>query len=202
MGIVRGQTSDRPASYQEPVETDFLETAGRLREPHLREQVHVGREAEIDARVLDRQEAADFSWREPTNLDAPPPRPGYRQKWVRVSSRNEADNINWTTRLRDGWAPRDPKTVPDAKGYWPVKDHHNTSVIQVAGSILCEMPIQKVRAREEWIKQKNRRLEESITVETDKVSAAGVRQGLSPIVRTDEVETTVAGKRRPATMAD
>lgn len=201
MGIVR-HAADRPEAYQEPAGTDFLETAGRLREPHLREQAHVGREAEIDARVLDRQEAADFSWREPTNLDAPPPRPGFRQKWVRVQNRNELDGINWNTRLRQGWTPRDPKTVPDANGFYPVANHNNQSVIQVAGSVLCEMPIQKVKAREAWVQQQNRRLEESINVETEKVSAAGVRQGLSPIVREDKIDTTVGGKRRPATMAD
>lgn len=206
MGRIAQTGSDRPETWDETLGRDtahdFRETAGRLREPHVREQAHITRDAEIDARTFDRQEAADFSWREPTNLDAPPPRPGFRQKWVRVSSRNEADNINWTTRLRDGWAPRDPATVPDTTGYWPVKAHQNQSVIQVAGSILCEMPIQKVRAREAWIREKNRRLEESITVETDKVSAAGMRQGLAPIVREDQVDTTVAGRRRPPTMAD
>jgi hypothetical protein len=201
MGIVR-HSADRPETYQEPVVNDFLETAGRIREPHMHEQAHPAREAEIDARVLDRQEAADFSWREPTNLDAPPPRPGFRQKWVRVQSRNEMDGINWNTRLRQGWTPRDPKTVPDANGFYPVATHHNQSVIQVAGSVLCEMPIQKVKARDAWVQEQNRKLEESISVETDKVSAKYVKQGLAPITRTDEVHTTVGGKRRPATMAD
>lgn len=198
MGIVR-HAADRPETY-EP--TDFLETAGRVREVHTREQSHVSREGEIDARTLDRQEAADYSWREPTNLDAPPPRPGMRQKWVRVSSRSELDNVNWTSRLRQGWTPRDPKTVPDVNGYYPVTNHSNQSVIQVAGSVLCEMPIQKVHARQAWVAEQNRKLNDSITAETDKASREGVAKGLSPIEREDKIETTVGGKRRPATMAD
>jgi hypothetical protein len=198
MGIVR-HAADRPETYQEP--TDFLETAGRLREPHMREQVHVGREAEVDARVLDRQEAQDFAWREPTNLDAPPPRPGFRQRWVRVQTRAGEDSINWNTRFRQGWTPRDPKTIPEAANHYPITSHMNQSVIQVAGSVLCEMPIQKVKAREAWIQSENRNLDRSILAETDRTSAEAVRAGHAPIIREDRVETSV-GRRRPATMAD
>ena len=54
MGRITRHAADRPESYEGDVDTldrgdAFLETAGRLREPHVREQAHPSREAEIDA---------------------------------------------------------------------------------------------------------------------------------------------------------
>lgn len=199
MGRITSHSADRPESYVEP---DFLETAGRLREPHVREQTHPARDAEIDARVLDRQEAEDYSWREPTNLDAPPPRPGYAQKWVRVAFRSEGDNINWNNRFRQGWTPRDPNTIPECANHYTIQPHQKHNVVMVGGSVLCEMPVQKLQARKRWLENENNNLELSITAETDKMNKDARAAGVAPIVREDKVSVTTGGRRRPATMAD
>jgi hypothetical protein len=180
---------------------DYRETAGRLRERGDRPtSMHVSADAEEDARNTSRGETADYEWRRPGNMDAPPPRPGYHQRWVRASLRSDSDNINWHSKMREGWTPRDPSTVPDCSRLFGEYKHGNQAVIQHGGSILCEMPIQRIESKRKFIREEIRRQERSVEEETDKVSAEGVRKGFVPIVREETAQVTTG--RRPATLAD
>lgn len=190
----------RITTSQSTIENDdFLETAGRQREAHMHEAMRPARESEMDARNTDRFESDDVAWRRPTNLDAPPPRPGYVQRWVRAAFRSDGDNLNWSQKLREGWQPRDPNTIPDVASYFPVKEHSVGSVVQVGGLILCEMPEARVRAREKAIRAATDRQMESVSAETDKASREGQRIGAPSIERREDIVSRVG--RRPNTMA-
>lgn len=179
---------------------DFLDGASRTRPAHVRGQTHVRREAEIDARVLPRQTAQEYVWRRPTNLDAPVARPGYKYRWIRAELRNEGDANNFNTRMREGWRPVDPASIPDVAMNFPVAPHGNQSVIKSGGLVLMELPIEMVRAREAAIRHDIERQNLSVSAETDKASREGARYGAPSIVREEQV---VAGTgRRPSTMAD
>lgn len=79
-------------------------------------------------------------WVRPTSLEAPPPRKGFRQRWVRVGSMGQDDPTNTARKFREGWRPRPAETLP--------KDYHAPTIghgkwsgcIGVEGMILCEMP--------------------------------------------------------------
>lgn len=196
MPRVNATTADDLADYDEP----DLDTANRLRDARIRGSGHETRDSDADLRNLPRTEIADHVWKQPTNLDAPPPRPGYVQRWIRAEFRSEQDNLNWQGKIREGWVPRDPATVPDSAVFFGTSSHMDKSVIRVGGLILCEKPIQQHRAKQQAVREATRRQEQSVQMETDKTSREGQRQGFSPIVREDEVQSSV-GKRRPPTMA-
>lgn len=195
--ITNGTTGPaKPAALNEP----DLDTADRMREGRSRLSMYEGRENESDARNTPRMSTQDYTWRRPMNLDAPEPRPGYAQRWVRSELRSEKDNLNWQGKVREGWVPRDPSTVPDAEAFFGQGSHLGQAVIRVGGLILMEMPIQKLDSKRRAIAEASRRQEQSVSVETDKISREGQRFGAPPIVREDEVRATTG--RRPNIMAD
>src|SRR5512138_1259504 len=61
------------------------------------EDVHVENQSarQVDQAVeIDRESELPQSWRRPSQLDAPDPRPGYKQRWVRYRSGNQEDVDN------------------------------------------------------------------------------------------------------------
>lgn len=195
------KTPDKTTDRNLDQEPDF-DTGDRMREGRWRDSMHESREAESDARNTPRYETSDLSWRRPMNLDAPPPRPGYRQRWVRVEFRSESDNLNWQGKVREGWAPRDPATISEADKYFGFSPsmHNGTGVIRVGGLILMEIPEHKIFAKRRAIDAQTRRQENSVSMETEKISREGVRAGGPPIVREDRADVTTG--RLPPTLAD
>lgn len=192
-------TTDTPTPRAALNEPD-LDTADRLREGRMRLSMHDTRDSEMDIRNLPRATTQDYTWRAPMNLDAPEPRPGYAQRWVRCEFRSEKDNLNWQGKVREGWSPRDPATVPDVESFFGQNSHMGNAVIRVGGLILMEMPVERLAAKRRAVNEATRRQEQSVAMETEKISREGMRSGAPPIVREEEVR--VATGRRPNTLAD
>lgn len=81
-------------------------------------------------------EAGDL-WKEPSNLEAPPPRPGYVQRWIRASVRSDADAGNLAKAARRGWTPRSADTAPDFPAP-TIKHGEFAGAIGSVDCILCE----------------------------------------------------------------
>ena len=45
------------------------------------------------------------NWVRPDTLPTPTPEPGYEFHWVRISTRGQADPMNVSLKLREGWEP-------------------------------------------------------------------------------------------------
>jgi hypothetical protein len=112
-------------------------------EVHGLDHVH---DVETDDTIEDR-ETEVIEWQDPSNLEAPPARPGMVQRWIRASFRTGDDPGNLMRARREGWRPRVVSTVP--QGYAPATINHKSlgEVIAVEGLILCEMPIKVARQR-------------------------------------------------------
>lgn len=84
--------------------------------------------------------ARPVEWRETESLDAPTPRPGMEQRWVRFQIGTEEDAKNMTRKMRNYWAPRTIDSIPE--GFFPPTVRHAQlgSVIGVGDLILCERP--------------------------------------------------------------
>lgn len=82
----------------------------------------------------------DTPWVRPTSLEAPAPRKGFRQRWVRVGSMEQDDPTNTARKFREGWKPRPVESLP--KGYHAPTISHGkwAGCVGVEGMILCEMP--------------------------------------------------------------
>lgn len=82
----------------------------------------------------------DKPWVRPTSLEAPEPRPGFVQRWIRVGVMGTDDPTNTARKFREGWKPRPASSVP-ASYHAPTIAHGKwAGCIGVEGMLLCEMP--------------------------------------------------------------
>lgn len=107
-------------------------------------------------------EFLETDWVPPHNLEAPPPRQGFVQRWVRFSVAEGVDNKNVQRRLREGWRPRDPSSVP--RDYFPPTTELGDfgRCIGVEGLILCEMPASRNAQRNAFYRSQVERQTEAI----------------------------------------
>lgn len=141
-------------------------------------------------------EEEDRIWAEPKNLAAPPPRPGYTQRWCRTEIRGEMDHGNYTRAKQLGWLPRPADSV---KGKWnpPTIEHGQyAGFIGVRGMILMEMPIVQFEARRQRIEEKTRRQSQAVNRDILRVQNPQV-----PFKQSVKSEV-VMGKRRTPVVAD
>lgn len=120
-------------------------------------------QAKADARAREPQRAREIDWQPANTLDAPPPRPGMEQRWIRYMLQNENDPRNWSRKTRERWAPRKMDTVPE--DFAPPTMAHGKlgEVIGVADLILCERPIEVGVGRRKFFRAKHQRQMASAT---------------------------------------
>lgn len=100
-----------------------------------------------------------------TQLVAPPPRTGYRQKWVRVELGGLKDPLNYSKQIATRrWLPRPLDSIaPEYRSpYRSEKTDGFGDVLSIRGMVLCEMPIERYRERVRAVEDKNRQLTASI----------------------------------------
>lgn len=72
------------------------------------EDVHTDNDTDrqLDARSeVERDSELPSSWRQPNRLDAPPPRAGYKNRWVAYRSGSSEDAEHFEEMLEEGWRP-------------------------------------------------------------------------------------------------
>lgn len=175
-----GQTkAERKAAARKGAETRRKNKLANSQEEgvHEVEQPDEGRTSEQDALAaygIDRDSIGD-SWEKPSEIDAPPPRDGYTQRWIRIRLGDKEDAKNSIRKFREGWLPRQLETVPE--GYIPPTIQHAKlgGVIGVDDLILCEMPIKKAQQRNAYYQSRVDRMIEGIENDLNKVSQGGPR---------------------------
>ena len=93
-------------------------------------------------------------WMPASTLPEPDKQPGYAYRWVRVSTLSQADPRNISAKLREGWEPvrieEQPKfrmmVDPDSR----FKDN-----VEVAGLLLCKIPVEFMKQRRDYFAKKN-----------------------------------------------
>jgi hypothetical protein len=150
-----------------------------------RKPVHQKRDALAPSATAVHEEHADIQWTPPQSLDAPPPRPGMTQRWIRAQNGPQQDIKNWSRKMREGWVPRDPTSLPkEWQGLPTAKMTHGNgtvaNAIMVEGMVLCEMPMARKRQRDAFFQAKSAALMSAVNSELDAVQ----RQGGIPINRT------------------
>ena len=88
-------------------------------------------------------------WMPPELLPEPDKQDGYAYRWIRVSTLNNADPRNISSKLREGWEPvsieEQPKFKLLASGDGKFKDN-----IEIGGLLLCKTPSEFVAQRAEY----------------------------------------------------
>lgn len=109
-------------------------------------------------------------WVRPTSLEAPPPRPGFVQRWIRVAVFGIEDPSNAMRKFREGWKPRPASTIPPDFPVPTISHGQWAGCIGVEGMILCEMPKALADKRNNYYMNKTRNIEDAIERELQKES--------------------------------
>jgi len=126
-------------------------------------------------------------WRPSNLLEAPEPRPGYAQRWVVTMVLGQETPTNVAKRLREGWAPRDVKTIKDGQHFPTIEHGKFAGHIGIEGMVLCEMPQEMLNQRNDYYAQMTENLMRSVENDMNKVESPG-----QPISRT--FKTTVSSE--------
>ena len=92
------------------------------------------------------------SWVRPEVLPSANQEPGYKFRWVRISMRGEADAMNVSTMLRQGWEPVLAKDHPEIF-LANVESERFKDNIVIGGLLLCKAPIEMVEERNDYYQQ-------------------------------------------------
>jgi hypothetical protein len=89
------------------------------------------------------------SWAPPELLPTPKPEEGYTYHWVRISIRGEADPMNVSSKLREGWEPVKASDHPEIH-VMGVEDPRFKDNVVIGGLMLCKTPKEFVEDRNEY----------------------------------------------------
>lgn len=115
------------------------------------------------ARELETRESTERvkAWQPASVLPEPDKQPGYAYRWIRVSSLNQSDPRNVSSKLRQGWEPVRIEEQPQFKMFVDKGSRYEDN-IEVAGLLLCKMPEEFVAQRSEYFQKRNKDQMESV----------------------------------------
>lgn len=140
----------------------------------------------------------EAQWVRPSSLDAPPPREGKTQRWVRKSLRGVDDPKNLNRSWREGWRPRPPETLPEEWRIYATFADKSEGMIVVDDLILMEIDSDIIEARRKAIKKATADQMRGVEHDLESAQIAG-----HPIVKEHKTSVTHPAIRvQPAGVAD
>lgn len=91
------------------------------------------------------------SWMPPELLPNPAPEAGYSFRWIRVSALGNADPMNLSSKLREGWEPVKASEHPEVQVMASGTGRYPDS-IEVGGLLLCKTPTEFTQQRDAYYK--------------------------------------------------
>lgn len=114
-----------------------------------------------EAVTREETEVRNKQWEPRSTLPEIKQEAGWAYRWVRVSLVNEADNLNVSSRMREGWEPVKHSEHPEVN--LPADPNSRfKDGIEVGGLLLCKMPQEMVDQRNEYFKEKARAQEQAV----------------------------------------
>jgi hypothetical protein len=86
-------------------------------------------------------------WMPPELLPSPNPEEGYEFRWIRVSTLNNPDPMNISSKLREGWEPVKASEHPEIQLMATGDKPRFPDSIEIGGLILCKTPKEFVDQR-------------------------------------------------------
>lgn len=166
-------------------------------------EIHASHEENTDREVddlydVEGRESEVLEWKRHSDLDAPPPRNGYVNRFIRVRLGNVRDNGRLRNALREGWRPVLRSEVSD-RSLPSIHLEKFGDVIGVEDLILCEMPEHAFKQRQEYFRKKLKRQNAAIQRQLDEQSRKDV-PGFGPIQQ--QRSSSVSVPRRQAEVAE
>jgi hypothetical protein len=120
---------------------------------------------EIDNRT---QAERPKQWQQPELLPEPDKQPGYAYRWIRVSTLDQSDARNLSSKLREGWEPVRVEEQPQFSLLVDPNSRYKDS-IEIGGLLLCKTPT-------EFVEQRNTHVQKQTDAQTLAVDNNLMRQ--------------------------
>lgn len=101
------------------------------------------------------------AWRPPETLPTPDDRPGWKHRWVRLSTMGTADPSNISSRLREGYEPCKGEDYPELMMHAATEGRFKGG-IEVGGLLLCRIPEEFLEQRASFYEGQNKAQMESV----------------------------------------
>ena len=98
----------------------------------------------VEARV--RTDQRQKTWRAPETLPSPDDRPGWKHRWIRISTLGTADPSNISSKLREGYEPCKADEYPELMLHAATEGRFKGN-IEVGGLLLCRIPTEFMEQR-------------------------------------------------------
>jgi hypothetical protein len=100
-------------------------------------------------------------WMPPELLPEPDKMAGYAYRWIRVSTLNQADPRNISSKLREGWEPVTIEEQPKFK-LLADPDSRFKNNVEVGGLLLCKTPIEFLEQQQAYYADQTRAQTEAV----------------------------------------
>jgi hypothetical protein len=109
------------------------------------------------SRELETRKAAyrPEAWRPPETLPMPEDRPGWKHRYVRVSTMGQADPSNISSKLREGYEPCKAEDYPELMMHATVEGRFKGG-IEIGGLLLCRIPEEFLKQRADYYDKQNK----------------------------------------------
>jgi len=88
-------------------------------------------------------------WTPPNLLPDPTPEEGYVYRWIRTAAAGQSDNMNVSTKMREGWVPVKAEDHPELQMVQDTNPQFEGSV-EVGGLLLCKAPKEEMDKRSKY----------------------------------------------------
>ena len=96
--------------------------------------------------LVSREKSARSVYVPPSSLPDPTPEPGYVYRWIATHVLGQADPTNVSRKMREGWEPVKADDHPELM----LQGNAKTGNVEIGGLMLCKMPVEQARARDEY----------------------------------------------------
>jgi hypothetical protein len=101
------------------------------------------------------------SWQAPEALPMPDERPGWRHRYVRLSTLGAADPSNISSKLREGYEPCKAEEYPELMMHAAIEGRFKGG-IEIGGLLLCRIPAEFMDQRAKHFEDKNKMQMDSV----------------------------------------
>ena len=121
----------------------------------------------MDNKRLDREQDTrdDFqrpdSWKPASLLPEFKKVPGWAYRWIRTSVMNEADNLNVSSKMREGWEPVKLADHPEMRIMVDQNSRFKEGV-EIGGLLLCKIPEEFVAQRKAYYENKSKQQADAV----------------------------------------